>query len=53
MTVQSWEQATGELYTPSSRSKQRWMPASPRRQSCRAGFLDKPGYSLAQPGGKK
>lgn len=34
MTVQSWGQAKLELDTLSSKGKQRWMPESPRRQSC-------------------
>jgi hypothetical protein len=50
MTVQSWEQAMAEL---STRSKQRWLPASTKRQPCRAGFLDEAGYFLAQLRGKR
>lgn len=50
MTVQSWEQAMAEL---STRSKQRWVSVSTKRQPCWADFLDKAHYFLAQPRGKR
>lgn len=39
MTVQSWGQTMVELDTLSSKSKQRWMPESLRRQSCELASL--------------